>query len=274
MADEITEVTEEKTDDRPVYDQLGPATSKEFDEAFEKLTAEPEASEEVIEEEVEETAEAEISDDVVEDTETEEATEVEEVEVEQEEEPAPVKAEQPAQEEEVEVDELKLDLDEVTTDPDVRAALEKITAKLNDQEKSIVKREMALKIEREKAYENRIDSCFDNFAGDLPSLGNTSKLSEDNGMYRRRLFQHAQVEAQISGIPIEEAIKETVSMFKNKDGEKVTEKKLITKLQKQKSKFTNAPTRKNKSIKDRKFATEGERQRAVMNKAFADAGIE
>ena len=262
----------EATDDRPVYDQNGPATSQAFDEAFDNLTAEPEASEEVVEEEVEETAEAEIDGDAV-DTETEETTEVEEVEVEQEEEPALVKAEQPEQKEEVEVDEIELDLDEVTTEPGVKSALEKIAEELNAQKKSIAQREKKLDLEREQAFENRIDSCFDNFTDDLSSLGNSSKLSEENGLYRRRLFQHAQVEAQMSGISIEEAIKSTVSMFKNKDGEQVTEKKLITKLNKQKSKFTNTPTRKNKSIKDRKFANESERKRAVMDKAFADAGI-
>jgi hypothetical protein len=274
MADE-EEVIEEVVQ----VDQHGSATPPEFDEAFNKVMADSVDDSTEVEDDTidDDTTEVETDDELVEEVETEvdDTTEVVETEVEVEPEPAkaPV-AKQPEAVVEEEVEEIKFDLDEDLVDPSVKTAIDKIADKLNAQEKSIAEREKALNLEREQAYENRIDSCFDKFNGDLPSLGNTESLTEDNGMYRRRLFQMAQVTANIDGVSMEEAIQDTVQLFKNRGGETKAEKALIGKLQKQKKSFTNAPTRKKKSIADRKFKTEGERARAVMDKAYVDAGIE
>ena len=261
-------VVEETVDQSEAVDQHGAVVPDNFSTAYDEVMSE--SSEEVsedVDEDVEESAEAEEEEltDEVEDTESEEVSEEIEDVVEQEVEPVQEVAEAR--------DEIEFELDEDLVDPTVKAALDKLKAGFNEQQKSIDQDRANLKIEQEKVFENRIDSCFDQHAGDLPTLGNTSKLSKENGSYRRRLFQHAQVTAQMDGISIEEAIKDTVQMYKNRGSEKNTEKKLITKLNKQKAKFSNPPTRKNKSIDSRKFASESDRQRAVMDKAYADAGI-
>jgi hypothetical protein len=273
------------TDEAEVQvDQHGSAVPEGFSEAYDSVmtesaddtveadvetvdedTTEVETDEEIVEE-VEETEEAEV----------EETAEAEETEVEAEE-PEPKKEPAEAKQPEVkaeEVEEINFELDEDLVDPSVKTALDKIAGELNEQKKSIAKREEALRLEREQAFENRIDSCFDKFNGDLPALGSTKSLTEDNGKYRRRLFQMAQVTANLDGVSMEEAIQDTVQMFKNRDGETKAEKALISKLNKQKKTFTNSPTRKKKSIADRKFKSEAEKARAVMDKAYVDAGIE
>ena len=132
-----------------------------------------------------------------------------------------------------------------------------------------------MRLEREKVFETRIDSCFDSYAEDLPRLGSVpNKLTKDNGKFRREVFAHAKVDVEMKGMSWEDAIKQTVNMFKNADGENTTAKKLITKLNKQKGKFTNPPTRKKTSLSSRKFASEAERIRATMGEAYKKAGIE
>lgn len=240
-------------------------TAEVVDEADELDTAEADDTEEVDDTEIDDVDEVDDTIEVVE-------TEVDEV-VEPE---KPAAAEEPAKETDsvVSTDEIKFDLDPGLVDPAVKEALEKVADRLNTQQKTIDEDRAKLKAEQEKVFENRIDSCFDKFVEDLPDLGNTSKLSKDNGLYRRRLFQHAQVTAKMDGISIEDAIKDTVAMYKNRDGETKAEKKLITKLNKHKTKFTNKPTRKKKNIADRKFKTETEKVNAIMDKAYVDAGIE
>ena len=267
--------------DNENVDQHGSALPDGFSEAFDNVMTE---SEEVVSEEIDETpdedtTEVETDEEIVEEVEeTEEAevdepAEAEETEVEAEEEPEKEPAKQPEAKAE-EVEDITFELDDELVDPSVKAALDKVAGELNEQKKSIAKREEALRLEREQAYENRIDSCFDKFNSDLPALGSTASLTKDNGLYRRRLFQMAQVTANLDGISMEEAIQDTVQMFKNRGGEQKAEKALIGKLNKQKKKFTNSPTRKKKSIADRKFKTEAEKARAVMDKAYVDAGIE
>lgn len=265
---ETVEAVTETVDQSEAVDQHGAVVPDNFSTAYDEVMSE--SSEEVsedVDEDVEESAEAEEGEEAevteeVEDTESEEVSEETEEVVEQEEEPV-VEARE----------EIEFELDEDLVDPSVKAALDKLKEGYNQQQKAIDEDRAKLKLEQEKVFENRIDSCFDKYNEDLPTLGSTSKLSKDNGLYRRRLFQHAQITAQMDGISIEEAIKDTVQMYKNKGSEKTTEKKLITKLNKQKTKFSNPPTRKNKSIDSRKFATENDRARAVMDKAYADAGI-
>lgn len=278
MQEELTteEAGQEVIEDL-TQDQHGSGVSDEFSDAFDKVTAEVEESvSEDIDDEAEESAEAEIEE-VDDSTEQESEETSEEVEGEAEEvaEPETEQVVEPVEQpvEEVVSEAIDFELDEDLVDPSVKKALDVLKDKLNEQQKAIDDDRSRLKAEQEKVFENRIDSCFDKYNNDLPDIGSTSKLSEKNGLYRRRLFQHAQVTAQMDGISIEEAIKDTVQMYKNKDGEKATEKKIITKLNKQKSKFSNPPTRKNKTIDSRKFANPEQRKRAVMDKAFADAGI-
>ena len=263
-------------------DQHGSAVPEGFSEAFDSVMTEStdDVSEEIVDTVDEDTTEVETDEEIVEEVEeteeaeVEETAEAEETEAEVEE---PALVDPPAKQPETkaeEVEEIKFELDEDLVDPSVKTALDKIAGELNEQKKSIAQREEALRLEREQAYENRIDSCFDKFDSDLPALGNTASLDEDNGKYRRRLFQIAQVTANLDGVSIEEAIQDTVQMFKNRGNEQKAEKALIGKLNKQKKKFTNSPTRKKKSIADRKFKSEAEKERAIMDKAYVDAGIE
>jgi hypothetical protein len=277
MPEENVEATEEVAEVTGTTDQHGSAVPEGFSEAFNEVMSDStdEVSEDTDDTVVDESVEAEFEEEVtdgeiaeVETTESEDVSEEIEEEVVQE----PVKAVEPI-EEVVEYEEIDFELDEDLVDPTVKAAFEKLKDQVNKQQKSIDESKSRLKIEQEKVFENRIDSCFDKYVDDLPNLGETSKLSEKNGLYRRRIFQHAQVTAQMDNISIEDAIKDAVQMHKNRGGEQATKKKLITSLNKQKKKFTNPPTRKNKSIDSRKFATEQDRARAIMDKAYVDAGI-
>jgi len=254
------------------------------------LNAEPETSEDVTEEAQEDVSaetdtDEEIVEDVVEDT-TEETVESEDKTVDASEEaketedkveakPEPQRKTDDVVRKEEEIEEIKFDLDPDLVDPQVKAALDKAAEVLNKQQKVINEEKKNLQLEREKAFETRVDSCFDSYEKELPRLGSTSnKLTEDNSKYRREIFQYADVTARLHGVPIEDAIKDTVQMFKNKEGEKAIEKRLIAKLQKQKGKFTNPPTRKKSDVNSRKFASEAERVRAKMDEAFKKAGID
>ncbi len=170
-------------------------------------------------------------------------------------------------------EEFKVDLDPELVDPQVKTAIDSMVKIINDQQKTIDKEKEGLQAEREKVFETRVDSCFDSYEKDLPRLGGSSKLTEDNGKYRRRVFAYANVARQLDGISIEDAIKDTVQMFKNKEGEKKIEKRLITKLQGQKKKFTNPPTRKKSSPMERKFKSETEKANFIMDEAYKKAGI-
>ena len=106
-----------------------------------------------------------------------------------------------------EIEEIKFDLDPDLIDPQVIAALNKTAESLNSQQKIINEEKESLRLEREKVFETRIDSCFDSYEKDLPRLGSVSKkLTEDNGIFRREVFSHAQITAQMHRIPIEDAI--------------------------------------------------------------------
>ena len=264
-------------------DQGNPVVSEEVSNAMDEiLNAEPETSEDVIDEAEEEVSEEtdtdeEIVEDEAEESEDDAADASEEAEV-IEEKVKPVAKPEPQRKTDgvvrEEVKEIKFDLDPDLVDPQVKAAIDQIAGTLNEQQKIIAEERANLRLEREKAYEQRIDTCFDSYVKDLPRLGDSSKLTKNDGEYRRRLFQYANITAQLDGCPIEDAIKDTVQMFKNKEGEKQTEKRLITKLQSQKGKFTNPPTRKKSDVGSRKFASEAERVRAKMGEAYKKAGID
>lgn len=275
MVDKIeteTEVVESTAD------QHGSAIPEGFGDAVDKAIKVDDVTEEQVSEETEEVAEEteEVSEETT-DTADEEVTEAEkptEVEQETSEEVSQV-VERPQKDVVTEeIKEIKFDLDPELVDPQVKAAIDSMAATLTEQQKAIAEERESLRVEREKAFENRVDKCFDRYSGDLDSIGNSTSLTEQNGKYRRELFQHAHVTAQIHGISIEDAIEKTVTMFKNMDGEQVTEKRLITKLNKQKSDFTNPPTRKKSSPMTRKFKTETEKVNYVMDEAYKAAGIE
>lgn len=192
--------------------------------------------------------------------------------------PVEAKAEEKAQPiipvKEEPVEEFKIELDSELVDPQVKAAIDKLAEGLNKQQKVIAQEKAILKAEREKVFEERIDKCFDGFVNDLPDLGNSSALNEKNGSYRRELFEHAEVMVRRHNLSWEDAIKETVQLFKGKDGEKAAEKKLISKLNDQKKRTLSTPTRRQDNINKRKFATEAERVRATMDEAYKKAGID
>lgn len=280
--EEKTEVTEE------IIDQHGATTPEGFAEAMDEALKESdvedtseeeaEADEEIASEEadtddeiIEEEAEESEDEAVDGSEELEEEGNEEEAEPEKKAKPEPARKTDDVVSEERE--EIKFDLDPDIVDPQVKKALDKAAEVLNEQQKSIDIEKASLKAEREKAYETRVDSCFDSYEKDLPRLGGSSKLTEDNGKYRRRIFQHAHITAQMDGVSIEEAIKHTVRMFKNQDGEKTAKKAIITNLQKQKKNFTNPPTRKKSSPKNRKFKNETEKANFVMDEAYKKAGI-
>lgn len=281
---ETTEQTETTTD------QHGSAMPDGFEEAMDTALKTDETTEEVSEE-TEEVVDESTDEEIVEQEETTES-EDEVVETSEEVKEKPEAAKEPAQEKEPEkpdsvvskVEELKLEdvpeLDAELTDPSIIAtvkAMQKnnqmLVEKINSQAQSLAKTEEGARLEREKVYENRIDSCFDTFTEILPELGDmkTTALTEQNGKFRREVFQHAQVAATIHGIPIEDAIQQTVEMFKNRDGDEKAEKRLIGKLQKQK--FTNKPTRKKSTPSERKFKNETEEANYVMTEAYKEAGI-
>jgi len=244
------------------------------EEAQEDVSAETDTDEEIVEDVVEDTTEetVESEDETVDASEEAGVTEGK-VRPEQKAKPEPQRKTDDVVREKEEVEEIKFDLDPDLVDPQVKAALDKAAEVLNKQQKVINEEKKSLQLEREKAFETRVDSCFDSYEKELPRLGDSSKLTEDNSKYRREIFQYADVTARIHGISIEDAIKDTVQMFKNKEGEKAIEKRLIAKLNKQKGKFTNPPTRKKSDVNSRKFASEAERVRAKMNDAFKKAGI-
>ncbi len=267
--EETTEVTETTTD------QHGSAIPEGFGDAVDKALET---------EETEEVEDEEITEEVSEDTDnTEVETEVEEKTSEEVEKPVEKeatkaqeteKSEERLKEKPQEIEDIKFDLDAEIVDPQIKAAIDSIAVTLTEQRKEIAVEKESLRLEREKVFENRIDKCFDSFSEDLTDLGSSSSLTEQNGKYRREIFQHAHVASQIHGISIEEAIKNTVQMFKNKDGEKTTEKRLITKLNKQKKTFTNTPTRKKSSPQTRKFKNETDKANFIMDEAYKEAGIE
>lgn len=281
MAEQIEEQVEEIAEVTETTDQHGSAVPEGFAEQMEEALKTPDTEEEVseeiadeVEEEVSEETDTDdvVDDDDVEEQETEEA-EAEAVETSEEVKVEEQVAEQPVVEKPQEVEEIKFDLDPDLVDPSVKAAIDSMAEKLNTQQKSIDEQTQKLQAEREKIFENRIDSCFDRFSNDLPNIGNSSKLNKQNGSYRRELFEHAEVMVRRNGMSYEDAIKKTVTMFKNMDGEKKTEKRLITKLQSQKKTFTNPPTRKKSSPGKRKFKNETEMINHEMTKAYKEANI-
>jgi len=279
VLDSVIKKGEEETKEQTV-DQFGSALPEGFADQMDEALKEKSETTEVPEETTVEEEEVTIEETDV----SEETTKVSDAEKEEKEETTEAGAEvtkktseeveKPVVVEKPQVEEIKFDLDPELVDPQVKGAIDSIADTLNKQQKAIAEEREFLRLEREKVYENRIDKCFDSFATDLPDVGNSSSLTEQNGKYRRELFQHAHVTAQVHGVTIEEAIKDTVQMFKNRDGEKAAEKRLVTKLQKQKSKFTNPPTRKKTDVSKRKFANKTERANAIMTEAYKEAGID
>jgi len=176
---------------------------------------------------------------------------------------------------------IKLDLDPEIVGVDVKNALDAIAVELSRQKQSLASQQESLKFEQERllkerndAFTSQINNHFDKYAKDLPSIGETSKMTERQAMERKRIYAHADMEAKIRHIPMEQAISETVKMFKSVGNEKEIRTTLITDLNKQKSKFMNTPTRKQTSTANRKFASEDERIRARMDEVYNQIGIE
>ncbi len=182
-----------------IIDQHGDATPEGFNDAMDEALAKDEdkvseettevvddvdTDEEIVEEEV-----VESEDDTTDDSEeskTEVKTEVEttvetekvvETKVEPQRKTDDVVREEP--------EELKFELDPELVDPQVKAAIDSMAATLNKQQKDIAEEREGLRLEREKAFETRVDSCFDSYEKDLPRIGNSSKLTKESGEYRK-----------------------------------------------------------------------------------------
>ncbi len=189
---------------------------------------------------------------------------------------------------EVKFDEFKFDLDPDIVGEEVKGAIDKVVARLNEQQKGLSEEKSRLKSDRDAAFNVRIESCFDGHTKELmveakesgdkaPSLdlGNSSKLNRQQKGIRHEIYAHAYVTSQIKRVPIEKAIEIEIDRYRNSGGDKAAEQRLLNKLDKQKKRFTHPPTRKNKaSSADRKFTTEEERIRFVMDEAHKKAGIE
>lgn len=171
--------------------------------------------------------------------------------------------------------EIKVNLDPDLVGADVKSAIDSIVAQINQQGKTLESETQKLQVERDNAFQSRIDSHFDKFSKQVPDLGYSSTLTENQYKSRIKLFRHAMVTSEIDNVPIEKAIEIEVNKHRNQDSEQVASQKLIDKLNRQKKHFTNPPTRRNSSdLKDRKFATEEERKMAVMTEGYKQAGIE
>jgi hypothetical protein len=170
--------------------------------------------------------------------------------------------------------EIKVDLDPDLVGADVKKAIDNIVSRINEQGKSLESETQRLQQERESAFQQKIDGHFDRYTKQVPLIGNSSTLTESQYKQRIKLFRHAMVTSEIDGVPIEKAIEIEVNKFKNQDGEKVAQQRLIDKLNGQRKHFTNPPTRRHSDLSSRKFSSEEERKEAVMTEAYKAAGIE
>jgi hypothetical protein len=170
--------------------------------------------------------------------------------------------------------EIKVDLDPDLVGADVKKAIDNIVSRINEQGKSLESETERLKQERESAFQQKIDGNFDRYSKQVPALGNSSTMTENQYKTRIELFRHAGITAEIRGISIEKAIEIEVNKFKNQDGEKVAQQRIIDKLNGQRKHFTNPPTRRHSDLSSRKFSSEEERKEAVMTEAYKAAGIE
>jgi len=176
---------------------------------------------------------------------------------------------------------INLNLDADVVGQEVKEALEKTAKELSEQKQKLHELETGLKIEKERllaeqnqAFTTKINLHFDKFANEMPSLGETSKLTEQQALARKRIFAHAKMECDIRNIPIERALDETIRMFKGVGSEQKAKQELITDINKQKNRMLNTPTRKQTSATSRTFATEEEKIRAEMEDVYNQIGIE
>jgi len=171
---------------------------------------------------------------------------------------------------EKQAEEIKFNLDPDMVGVDVKNAIDKIASVLNEQRMGLSNERGQLQKERDIAFNMRIDSFFDKSG--LPDLGKTENLAKRQYMLRSELFAHANVTAQLRGIPLERALSITVDEYKNRVSPKEAEKRVLDKLEKQKHRFTNKPTRQ-VSESERKFTDEAERIEHVMEEAERSAGL-
>lgn len=193
---------------------------------------------------------------------------------------APAKQEKPPQKKE----ELESKVDEIDgliakLDPDVHGqevvnVLKSIAERQVQGSKILTEEQQKLQSERNEAFNVRVDDCFDRFSKSIPDLGKAEKLNKRQYMLRAELFEHAGVTARMRKVPLEKAIEIEVNKYKNQGGEKTAGQKLLNKLDKQKKRFTNPPTRRHSDVKSRKFATEEEKKETIMTEAYKEAGIE
>lgn len=203
---------------------------------------------------------------------------------------------------EQELEELKFELDPDLVRPEVKDAFDALAAKVNEygkklaeQGKGLDEEKAALQAQKDEAFNNRIDSCFDRHAKQLAAeakkaggnpvleLGASasfegkefkqlSRPERRQVKLRQEIFRHAQVTSEIRRIPIEKAIELEIVRFKNQDGEKAAEQRLLNKLEKEKTTHTNPPTRRLSKTQPQ-FADEAEAAEYRMKKAEEEAGL-
>lgn len=202
-------------------------------------------------------------------------------------------------------EELKLELDENVVGADNKKAIDALTARLNElgktisgQKKDLDEQKQKLQSERDAAYNRRIDACFDRHSKELFSeakkgglkepvvdLGKTSFFERKSwkqltnrqrkqANLRTEIYQHAAVTSELRKIPIEKAIAIEINRFRNQDGDKAAEERVLKKMQQEEQRFTNPPTRRLSSPKNRQFATDADRMDYRMMVAEQEAGLE
>lgn len=187
-----------------------------------------------------------------------------------------------------EPDEFKIELDPDVVGPEMKKAVDMIVDKLNQQSKGLSEEQKNLKAEKDAAFNNRIETCFDrqskiimaeakktgpkNFILDL---GDSSRrLTKPQYMRRIEIFRHAQITADLKRVSMERAIEIEIKKAKNQDSEKTAGQRILDKLERQKRHFTSSPTRRHLNLTTRKFATEEEEKEAIMSEAYKEANIE
>lgn len=170
-----------------------------------------------------------------------------------------------------ELEELKFDLDPDVVGQDVKGAFDKMASVLNEQRKGFADERTKLQTEIDSAFNSRIDGHLDRMAKQTPDLGSSQKLTRKQYQLRAELFAHANVTATLRKVPIERALEIEVNNYRNRGGEKAAEKRVLGKLEKNKRRFTNKPTRKAGEV-GRKFKDDFEAAEYRMEQAEQKAG--
>jgi len=110
---------------------------------------------------------------------------------------------------------INLNLDADIVGVDVKNALDSIAKELSAQKQMLSSQAEDLQVEKERltkerndAFTSRINNHFDKYTKDLPSIGSSEKLNDQQVIERKRIYAHADMEAKLRNIPMEQALDE------------------------------------------------------------------